>query len=341
MSNISGASGANRIVDLPAETPSETPAAPAVTPEPTVVRGSGAFPALSLEGGMLAANLNATLDAGATTPTTTPNAAAMTVPAEAKAGGKDDKWKLGVAFGPRLEKYEPVDVRIKNDRVDVTIKGVEFLQRNSMEYYKFWEAEKLGNVFQFIDEPTNQTIITAEKTDLVVGIKAYHPKTLISLGGDGKPNLNTNVHMQGTVEGKPVDANVNLADTFGAVRLTHKFMNFEAFAQKRFTVAEGKAGKLTAEVGGGIGVYTGMVNVSYRDPKDYWNFISYNEDKMKPVGGEISLNASVTYMLSGGRVGFGADANITRGKMKYDMMGGTTSHDVKSSSIGVFVKVTF
>ena len=164
---------------------------------------------------------------------------------------------------------------------------------------------------------------------------------VLFVGGDGKPNLNSNVHMQGTVEGKPVDGMVDLKNTFGAVRLTHKFMNFEAFADKRFTIAEGKAGKLTAEVGGGIGVYTGRVAVNYRDPKDYWNFINYDESKSKVVGGEVSLKSSITYMLSGGHVGFGAEVDITRGKMNYDMMGGKTSHDVKSESFAVFVKLEF
>ncbi len=330
MSNsVSGPSGPSSIsTDLPTETPA-TSAPESETTAPAVVRGS-APTVPSLGGSMLAANLNATLDAQA-------SPAPLTVAAEPKS----DKWKLGVAAGPRFETYAPVDVRIKNDRVDVTIKGVQFLQRNSMEYYKFWEAEKLGDVFKWVDEPTNQLMITAEKPDFIVGIKAYHPKMLVSLGGDGKPNENANVHMQGTVEGKPVDGNVDLKDTFGAIHITHKLMNFEAFADKRFTIAEGKAGKLTGEVGAGIGVYTGMVRVNYRDPKDYWNFISYDETKMKPIGGEISLKSSVTYMLSGGRVGIGAEANVTAGKMKYDMMGGTTSHDVKSASFGVFVKMNF
>lgn len=295
---------------------------------------------------MAGLDLQARLDAqlAANTPANPLNAGATggtpTVPAEAK---KDplNGWKLSASFGPRLESYHPVDVRIKNDRVDVQLEGVEFLQRNSMEYYKFWEAEKAGDVFKFLDEPTNQTTIEGRKGDWIVGIRAYHPKMLVSLGGDGKKNLNTSVNAQGTIEGKPVDGPIDLKNTFGAIHLTHKLMNFEASVGKQTTLAEGKAGKLTLDTSVGMGVYTGMVTVNYRDPKDYWNFIKYDETKMKPIGGEITLKNSLTYMLSGGHVGFGAEVDITRGKMKYDMMGGTTSHKVKSESFAVFVKLEF
>jgi hypothetical protein len=164
---------------------------------------------------------------------------------------------------------------------------------------------------------------------------------LVSLGGDGKKNLNESVHAQGTIEGKPVDGNIDLKDHFGAIHLTHKLMNYEVYGGKSMTLAEGKAGKLTLDATAGIGVYTGRVRVNYRDPKDYWNFISYDEDRSKVIGGSVTLKNTVTYMLSGGRVGIGAEAAITRGKMSYDMMGGTTSHDVKSQSFAVFVKMNF
>lgn len=280
---------------------------------------------------------------GAPAPSTGP---APTVPAELKTDDKKKErdWTVGVGMGPRpLEIYDPVDVRIKNDRVDVSIEGVHFLQRNSMEYYKFWEADKVADAFRWVDEPTNQLFVEArnKKSDFVIGVRAYHPKMLVSLGGDGKPNLNTSVHATGTIEGKPVDGNIDLKDTFGAIRLTHKLMDYEVTAGKSFTLAEGKAGKLKLDTSVGVGVYAGRVHVSYRDPKDYWNFISYDDEKSHVLGGEVTLHNSLTYMLSGGKVGIGAEANITKGKMSYDMMGGTMSHNVSSKSFAVFVKFEF
>ena len=59
------------------------------------------------------------------------------------------------------------------------------------------------------------------------------------------------------------------------------------------------------------------------------------------MGGSVTMKNTLTYMLSGGHVGIGAEADITRGSMKYNMMGGTTSHDVKSQSFAVFVKLEF
>jgi hypothetical protein len=286
----------------------------------------------------LEARLAAAGNPGGTTAPAVPPA--TTLPAEPRReplGG----WKVSASFGPRFERYEPVDVRIKNDRLDVSIEGVQFLQRNSMEYYKFWEAEKVGDVLRWVDEPTNQTLVEAKKADWIVGIQAYHPKMLVSLGGDGKKNLNTSVHTTGTIEGQPIDADIDLKDKFGAIHLTHKLMNYEVYGGKSMTLAQGKAGKLTLDTKAGLGIYTGRVRVNYRDPKDYWNFISYDEPRSKVIGGEVTLKNSLTYMLSGGRLGFGAEVDITRGKMSYDMMGGKTSHDVKSESFAVFVKMNF
>jgi len=97
---------------------------------------------------------------------------------------------------------------------EFTLHDMPIKERTSMEYYKVWNAKNFGRVFQFIDEPTNTFILSAEKNNNELSLTYVHPKYLTTWAWD-EPGVgehhNPNVRITGTHMGKEIDDYANIA----------------------------------------------------------------------------------------------------------------------------------
>ena len=267
---------------------------------------------------------------------------------------RQGEWRVNFTAGNHpIERFSPNKVRIKSSLMDVTIDHVQWNQRTSAEFFNVPERIRKGREaglkypvleegFRWIDEPNNEFCLELEKKGkFAVGFSAHHPKFLMALQEEQGGNENKNVHMVGVYNGEAIDKQVNLADYIAALQLTHKQMNFSVYGKKIFTVADGKAGSLLCTVGGRLALYTGQVHVSARVPGKQWDFYNNPESSkgMKVVGGGVTAEAALQYMLPGGRVGVGVKGEVNAGKLSYQFLDGTASHNQLSGSAAVFLAV--
>lgn len=170
------------------------------------------------------------------------------------------EWVLKFRFGPTFTDYYPSDIRLRTSRLQGQLHTVEITERNSMDYYRFWES---GHGLKFIDEPSNSFILSAEnlKHRFAVNLVVFHPKFLVVSEG-----TNGSVRFQGTLDGRPVDGRIDLNELFGEYRLTRGLINVQLQFEKIIPLAEGSGSSLVYAPGVGGGVFLGNSVASYRDP---------------------------------------------------------------------------
>jgi hypothetical protein len=267
-------------------------------------------------------------------------------------------YSIQLTFGPHVpEHISPTSMRFQTSDMDLTLDHVKWQQRTSMSYYNIpanivrqremgGEVPLLRGLFQWIDEPVNEFGLKFQKyhgdgkPDYALGISLYHPKMIMSVGGESNNDMNKNVHVLGRLDGEAIDKNMDLNDLFGSYRLSHKFVHFSVSADKNYTVLDGKAGALVCNVGGRLGIYAGKVEYSMPDRNNPGGVLSHDDNaKLAPLGYGATLQAGLTYMLPGGRFGLGVKGEASMGRLKYDFMDGTVTQNHAAQSAQVFILI--
>ncbi len=273
---------------------------------------------------------------------------------------KDRDYSVQMTFGPHIkENISPTTMRFKTSEMDLTINHVKWEQRESLKYYNIpgnikEQAAKGGDhpllrgLFQWADEPVNELGIKFQKyfangnPDFALGISMYHPKMVMSVGWEKTNDQNKDIHVIGTLDGQPVDKNMDLDQLFNSFRLSHQFVNFSVSADKNYTILDGKAGALVANIGGRLGVYAGKVEYMMDNRQGDGGVLQHYdhpENKMAPIGYNATLQAGLTYMLPGGRFGLGVKGEASVGRLSYDFMDGNVTQKHQAQSMQVFLLV--
>lgn len=167
----------------------------------------------------------------------------------------DRKWKIVFTFGPFLSFHKKLNMHLENDDTDVTISGVEPIQRTGLHHYAVWsDNTELG---KFIDEPQNDFTIELENVNdqYFFGLRYSHPKTLFQDRHDN-PQLNHNIDIAGTIGGQEVDEQgVDLKEYIHTLSTSHGNTNINFFGGKVINLAGQTGGNnLELRVGAGAGV---------------------------------------------------------------------------------------
>jgi hypothetical protein len=267
-------------------------------------------------------------------------------------------YSIQLTFGPHVpENISKTSMRFQTSDMDLTLDHVKWQQRTSMSYYNIpanivrqreigGEVPLLRGLFQWIDEPVNEFTLKFQKyhnngkPDFALGISMYHPKMIVSVGGEATNDLNKSVRVLGRLDGEAIDKNMDLNELFGSYRLSHKFVHFSVSADKNYTLLDGKAGALVCNVGGRLGIYAGKVEYSMPDRNNPGGVLSHDPDaKLAPLGAGATLQAGLTYMLPGSKVGLGVKGEASMGRLKYDFMDGTVTQNHSTQSAQVFILI--
>lgn len=167
----------------------------------------------------------------------------------------DRKWKIVFTFGPFLSFHKKLKMRLENDNTDVTISGIEPVQRTGLHHYAVWsDNTELG---KFIDEPQNDFTLELQNVDgkYFFGLRYSHPKTLFQDRHDN-PQINSNIDIEGRIGGRDVsEQGVDLKDYIHTLSTSHGNTNINFFGGKVINLAGEVGGNnLELRVGAGAGV---------------------------------------------------------------------------------------
>ncbi len=270
-----------------------------------------------------------------------------------------EKLKIRLYFGPVRHFYQNTDLRIKLDNgTDFTIHDTPIKERTSMEYYKVWNAKNFGRVFQFIDEPTNTFVLTAQKNKNEYILTYVHPKYLISWAWD-EPGVgehhNPLVRISGTHQGQEVDDYTNLATgnsenrnlpIFPEFRNTYRHIQLMVGYGRVFNILESNKGNkinLNYTPNISVGVHVGKSFVSYAPfENDQQTWYSGFDSKNTIQGHSLTLGNKIK--LSGPKDKFGifVEHKYNYSKKKYSILDrGTAEHflNYNSLSIGLHIRL--
>lgn len=167
----------------------------------------------------------------------------------------DRKWKIVFTFGPFLSFHKKLKMRLENENTDVTINGIEPVQRTGHHHYAVWsDNTELG---KFIDEPQNDFTLELQNVDgkYFFGLRYSHPKTLFQDRHDN-PQINSSIDIEGRIGGRDVsEQGVDLKDYIHTLSTSHGNTNINFFGGKVINLAGDVGGNnLELRVGAGAGV---------------------------------------------------------------------------------------
>lgn len=223
-----------------------------------------------------------------------------------------DKWKLIFTYGPFLAYYPKTDMRLTNEDTDLTITGLQPIQRSGLHHYKFWSGDT--RPFQFIDEPQNKIGLELANDNYFVGLEYSHPKILFQ-DNYATPENNHHVAMNGTIGNLPVsESDARLGAYIYQIQASHGNTNISAYAGKIFNLLNKKSKhdlELRLGAGAGIAFANGVTK--------YWvdgqQGLKINENQgMKVYGWNAMGRGGVRYTFPRDRVSLGVnyDLNYTR-----------------------------
>lgn len=214
---------------------------------------------------------------------------------------KDDKWNLSFHFGFTRTFYNKTDMRLKSDRIDVTIKDFEFDERTSSGFYNPANWEQAMDAFRWIDEPTNHFVLTAEKNGHSIILSVFHPKFL-------KKQYQYK-HVVGTVDGVAINDFIDINEEFDGynnqlgemylVRFenTHLQMAWQVGYGYEVKVIESeKYGTFSVRPAVLIGVMSGQNLTVYIQEGEYWEFDDH-KDRHRIQGPMASVGLRVNYKI--------------------------------------------
>ena len=232
-------------------------------------------------------------------------------------------WKISFSFGNTRTHYFNSDVHLKDSRIDVHIKDAEFTERTSDSFYNPTTWKTLNNASQWIDEPTNTFLFSAQKGANVIYLSIFHPKFLIN---------NQDKQVTGIVDGVPVNQVMQINPAFhgynnqpGEMHLTrfqdtHMQMDWEIGYGRKFIIFSGKkAGTLSYTPAAYIGLTSGKNDSLYLKKGAYWDYDEI-EAKNTIEGANISVSQRLEYQR--GRVSLFVDQKFTHSELKHQFMDG-------------------
>ena len=167
----------------------------------------------------------------------------------------DRKWKIVFTFGPFLSFHKKMRMHLENENTDVTISGLEPIQRTGHHHYAVWsDNTELG---KFIDEPQNDFTLELQNVDgkYFFGLRYSHPKTLFQDRHDN-PQLNSSIDIEGRIGGRDVsEQGVDLKEYIHTLSTSHGNTNINFFGGKVINLAGQNGGNnLELRLGAGAGV---------------------------------------------------------------------------------------
>ncbi len=245
----------------------------------------------------------------------------------AKKGGD---WELRFSFGPVRTGYFNTDIKVKSSKIEGTFKDAQLSERHGMHNYAFWDKSKVNNPFNWIDEPTNRYLLTAEnkKRRYAVSLSVTHPKVLVV--DEGK--VNQAVRFQGTIEGAPVDREIRINDYFSHWMMTYGLMDISAQFEKTLPLFKGKLGALDYAPGLGAGAVTSSSHVSYRVPGTLGDPVPYDQP-VTFIGYSGTLSNRLTYTLPNGRFNASVSHSLTGSRLRYPFMDGWAEQDLNYQTL--------
>lgn len=167
----------------------------------------------------------------------------------------DRKWKIVFTFGPFLSFHKKLKMRLENENTDVTISGIEPVQRTGLHHYAVWSDNT--EIGKFIDEPQNDFTLELQNVDnkYFFGLRYSHPKTLFQDRHDN-PQINSNINIEGRIGGRDVsEQGVDLKSYIHTLSTSHGNTNINFFGGKVINLAGEVGGNnLELRIGAGAGV---------------------------------------------------------------------------------------
>ena len=264
---------------------------------------------------------------------------------------KERPWKIKFYFSNSKTYYQKTTAKIKNSRMDLTIRNLKPEERRSGHYYAVWNAKNLQDAFRWIDEPTNTFQFSVEHKKDDYFVRVFHPK-LFFVTGDQDQNgdhYNEDVDVQGTLDGKTVNRTMglhrNAPDNLHMDHWedSHKFTQIEGGYGHTFVLAKAK-GKpiLVYEPSVMAGVYVGIRNSGWDNGQGLTSFDDDGNSNghMKVMGVSVSTANKVTLHNRNDNVGLFVEHKFSYGKMNYDLFDGTVQHNLIYNSLSVGVQIT-
>ena len=263
---------------------------------------------------------------------------------------EDKRWKVRFYFGNTRNTYFPTDIKLKTSEMDVKISGMMPRERPSDSYYRFWEAKGgFTKYFNWIDEPNNTFRLAVEKEGNEFFLTVWHPKyTFVQ---NGVNDQNTNVLVEGTVNGQPVNGYQHIKGDFDSngtplpnqIHLSkwensHRFLNWEVGYGKvipLIKVRDEPILKWTPQLS--AGVFTGKNNSAYINAQGE-NKV-YENDKFKIMGYSATVGNRISLTNRKDNLGVFVEHRYYLGKLKYDWADGTAEHNLRSSSFTFGVQI--
>lgn len=251
-------------------------------------------------------------------------------PVDAGRAEPRNDWKVRFSFGPTLTRYFNTDINIRNSRIKAVVKNAQIGERNSMESYEVWKPYlgSGGNPLQFIDEPSNTFLLSLENVSrqFAINLMVFHPKFLVVDGA----NLNQDVGLRGSIEGRPVNGPVNLSDIFQNYHVTKLHFNVQLQLEKLVLLAEGGYGSLRLAPGASVGAYFGYSDVDYLDSKGESHHYA---SPYGPIGAGISASTRLIYAFPQDLFSASLAYQLTHAALSYPMMDGTASQGLNNQTI--------
>lgn len=249
-------------------------------------------------------------------------------------------WVIRFHFGFSRTKYWNTDMKLKSDRIDVMIKDFEFEERTTASFYNPSTWQQPMDALRWIDEPTNQFIITAEKNKNVFFLTVFHPKYL-------KEKYQTK-HVSGVVDGVPVNGVMPIHTEFdgynkvpGELELvrfenTHKQMTWQLGYGREFNLykSPNKKTSVTWTPQVQAGIMTGQHFTVYEKKDIYWDYTDYTDKK--PYHGVV-LSAGQKVEVKHGKVSVFVDQKLNYSKVKHGFADANGSAEYNM----LFMPVTF
>ena|GEM_PF-2826431 len=267
---------------------------------------------------------------------------------------KERPWKIKFYFSNSKTYYQKTTAKLKNSRMDLTIRNLKPEERRSDSYYTVWKTKNLQDAFRWVDEPTNTFQFSVEHKKDDYFVRVFHPKLFFVTGDQDQTgnHYNENVQVNGTLDGQDVNETMGLHRHLpNSLHMdhwedSHKFLQIEGGYGHTFVLAKAK-GKpiLVYEPSIMAGVYVGVHNSGWASAENPDELTSFSDDgnsngHMKVMGVSISTGNKITLHDRNDNVGVFVEHKFSYGKMKYDLFDGTVQHDLIYNSLNVGVQIT-
>tara|TARA_R110002049_G_scaffold72052_2_gene185886 strand:+ start:325 stop:1554 length:1230 start_codon:yes stop_codon:yes gene_type:complete len=250
----------------------------------------------------------------------------------------DRKWKVVFTFGPFLSFHRKLKMRLQNENTDVTIDGLEPVQRTGLHHYAVWSDNT--EIGKFIDEPQNDFTLELQNVDgkYFFGLRYSHPKTLFQDRHDN-PQINSSIDIEGRIGGRDVsEQGVNLKDYIHTLSTSHGNTNINFFGGKVINLAgESGGNNLELRVGAGAGVsFANGVSKYYvlDDNGDLKLEVTENQG-MKVYGFNLTGESTLRYNFMQGTMNASLNARGVYTRIDGPMGNFDARGDLLSAQVGV------